>query len=158
MKTKKNNKLIGTLFSLFFLLACTTNDVFLNYQTINKKGWSEDSLCVFNTAITDSVSKYNVYINIRNKGDYPYQNLWLYINSMSPDSTITTDTIELYLADQRGKWLGSGIGSVFEMPVLYQQNKKFKKAGIYKYSIIHGMRDSVLVGINDIGIRIEKAK
>ena len=67
-----------------------------------------------------------------------------------------TDTINFYLADQRGKWLGSGVGSVFEMPVLYQQSIRFPKAGNYRYELSHGMRDSVLIGINDIGLRVEK--
>ena len=45
---------------------------------------------------------------------------------------------------------------LLEMPVLYQQNVRFKTAGIYHYKIVHGMRDSVLAGINDVGIRVEK--
>jgi gliding motility-associated lipoprotein GldH len=77
---------------------------------------------------------------------------------MSPDSVLIKDSIECYLADKRGKWLGTGIGSVLEMPVLYQQKVKFSKVGIYQYKIVHGMRDSVLIGINDIGMRVEKVK
>jgi len=42
------------------------------------------------------------------------------------------------------------------MPVLYQQNVKFKTSGIYRYKIVHGMRDTILHGINDIGMRVEK--
>jgi len=39
---------------------------------------------------------------------------------------------------------------------LYQQNVRFKVRGTYHYKIVHGMRDSVLNGINDIGMRVEK--
>ena len=97
-----------------------------------------------------------MYVNVRNRGGYPYQNLWLFLRKISPDKILTKDSIECYLADQRGKWLGSGIGSIMEMPVLYQQNVKFLKSGTYDYKIGHGMRDSILLGINDIGIRVEK--
>jgi gliding motility-associated lipoprotein GldH len=97
-----------------------------------------------------------LYVNIRNRGEYPYQNLWIFLTKMLPDSIESKDSIECYLADRRGKWLGSGIGSVLEMPVLYQQKIKFPKTGIYRYKIGHGMRDSVLIGINDVGMRVEK--
>jgi gliding motility-associated lipoprotein GldH len=150
----KNSFLVGAV--LLVLAGCTSNDVFFQYAAVNPKGWSKDSLYCFDIPITDTLSSYNLYVNIRNRGEYPYQNLWLFLNKISPDKTQKKDSIECYLADQRGKWLGSGIGSVLEMPVLYQQNVRFKQAGIYHYKIVHGMRDTVLMGINDIGMRVEK--
>jgi gliding motility-associated lipoprotein GldH len=141
-----------------FTIGCTNNSVFFKYKTINNSGWHKDSLCTFDVKITDVKSAYDIYVNVRNRGEYPYQNLWLFLEKMSPDSVITKDSIECYLADQRGKWLGSGLGSVFEMPIIYQQKIKFESPGIYRYKIVHGMRDSILSGINDIGMRVEKVK
>lgn len=140
----------------FLLISCNGNDVFAGFKPIASKGWSKDSVYTFDVKITDTMSVYNVYVNVRNKGEYPYQNLWIFLQTLSPDSVNTADSIECYLADQRGKWLGSGVGSLFEMPILYQQNVRFQKAGNYHYTLVHGMRDSVLVGINDIGMRVEK--
>ena len=141
---------------MLVIVSCNTNDVYFQYKAIDSKGWNKDSLYTFEVPISDTLATYNVYVNVRNIGDYPYQNLWLFLSKMSPDSVLINDSIECYLADNRGKWLGSGVGSIFEMPILYQQNVKFKSAGNYQYKIVHGMRDTVLVGINDIGIRVEK--
>ncbi len=151
-------KFLLTIFFLSILTACTNTDVFLKYKTISTTGWSKDSTCQFNIEIKDTAQRYNLYVNIRNRGEYPYQNIWLFLSKTSPNGQQTKDSIECYLADKRGKWLGTGIGSVLEMPVLYQQNVKFRKAGIYQYKILHGMRDSLLNGINDIGMRVEKVK
>lgn len=140
------------------LVACVNNDVYLKYKSITTQGWNKDSICTFDVPIKDASASYNIYINIRNRGEYPYQNLWVFLSKMTPDSVITKDSVECYLADKRGKWYGTGIGSVMEMPVLYQQNVKFSKAGIYRYKIVHGMRDSVLNGLNDIGMRVEKVE
>ena len=153
----KNSLLILILSSLFFT-GCINNDVYLKYKTITSNGWNKDSLCTFDIQIKDTTASYNLYVNVRNRGEYPYQNLWIFLSKMSPDSVLIKDSIECYLADKRGKWLGTGIGSVLEMPVLYQQKVKFSTAGIYHYKITHGMRDSVLMGINDIGMRVEKVK
>ena len=141
-----------------FALACTTNDVYFQYRSVNSKGWNKDSLYTFDIPINDTTATYNVFVNVRNRGEYPYQNLWLFLSKTNPDRILTKDSIECYLADQRGKWLGYGIGSIMEMPVIYKQNIRFKTIGTYHYKIVQGMRDSILIGINDIGMRVEKIK
>lgn len=149
-------KIFSAIFISLLLAGCIQNDVYLKYNSITTTGWNKDSLCRFEIPIKDTTASYNLYINIRNRGEYPYQNLWLFLRKMTPDSIQSGDSIECYLADNHGKWFGTGIGSVMQMPVLYQQNVRFHKAGVYHYSIIHGMRDSVLIGINDIGMQVEK--
>lgn len=146
------------LLSLVGLIACNQNEVFFNYQSVNVDGWNKDSVYVFEVKIDDASKTYNVYVNTRNIEEYPYQNLWLFVNKTSSDSVQISDTINFYLADDFGKWLGDGIGSVYNMPVLYQQNIRFPKAGTYRYEIQHGMRDSLLRGINDIGLKVEIAE
>ncbi|MBN2766133.1 MAG: gliding motility lipoprotein GldH [Paludibacteraceae bacterium] len=145
-------------FSIFiWLFACVSKDVFFQYEKIPTEGWHQDSAMHFSVVMRDTIGKYNMYVNVRNRGEYPHQNLWLFIEQQNPDSSVTTDTINFYLADERGKWLGSGVGSVFEMPVLYRQQIQFPDSGAYHFSFRQGMRDSVLIGLNDLGLRIEKA-
>ena len=144
------------LFVALLTVGCTSNDVYFQYRDIAPTGWSKDSVYSFSIPITDTRATYNVYVNVRNRGEYPYQNLWLFVSKTSPDKVLVRDSIECYLADRRGKWLGSGLGSILEMPILYQQNVRFDKPGTYRYKIIHGMRDPVLEGINNIGMRVEK--
>jgi gliding motility-associated lipoprotein GldH len=152
------NRILSAIAVLLLLVGCTGRDVYFNYNPVSSKGWSKDTMYIFKVSITDTASAYNIYVNVRNRGEYPYQNLWLFMKRISPDTVQTKDSIECFLADQRGKWLGSGIGSIMEMPILYQENVKFHKAGVYKYGIVQGMRDSLLMGINDIGMRVEKIK
>lgn len=152
------NRISLVIFISLLFVGCTSNDVFFQYKSVAPHGWNKDSLYSFDIHITDTLSAYNVYVNIRNRDEYPYQNLWLFLNKTTPDKNQAKDSIECYLADQHGKWLGSGVGSIKEMPVLYQQNVHFNKVGIYHYEIVHGMRDSILIGINDIGMRVEKVK
>lgn len=148
------------LFSITCLMvSCIQKDVYLQYRTLPTNGWNKDSVLTFDIPISDTASLYNVYINIRHRGEYPYQNLWFFLRQSSPvNDSVTKDTIECYLADHRGKWLGSGVGFVYEMPVLYLQKISFPHAGTYRYEIIQGMRDSILSGINDVGIKVEKVK
>ena len=158
MSIKLLNRSLWAIFISLIAVACTSNDVYFQYQSVASQGWNKDSLYRFDIPIVDTIATYNVYVNIRNRGEYPYQNLWVFLAKTTPDSIESKDSIECYLADKRGKWLGSGLGSILEMPVLYQQNVRFSKAGTYHYKIRQGMRDSLLKGINDIGMRVEKVR
>ena len=149
----------------FFLLiavavavsSCNQKDVYFSYQTVSASGWNKDSLLTFSVGISDKTMPYNMYINVRHHGNYPYQNLWLFLENKDVKGKVTKDTIECYLADEFGKWLGSGAGALKEMPVLYRQQVFFPDSGTYQIKVGQGMRDSILVGINNIGIRVEKA-
>ena len=57
----------------FFAISCNRNDVFFEYKTVWHKGWNKDSALVYTVNITDTVAKYDIYINTRNRGEYPHQ-------------------------------------------------------------------------------------
>ena len=136
--------------------SCDRKRVFEAYRTLDKKGWNKDSLVVFNVKLTDTTRNHNLYVNIRNKGTYPYSNLWLFLSIGSPDGKILTDTVEFSLAEASGRWKGSGIGDLHDNHILYKSSVYFPHKGDYTFQIKQGMRDNVLQGIRDIGLRIEK--
>ncbi len=148
----------------FFILvavtffACDQKQVFDSYREVGSSGWSQDSVFYFNFNITDTVSSHNLYINVRNQGNYANSNLWLFLNIDSPDGSRMADTVEFTLADPTGRWLGSGLGDLHDCRLVYRSNVFFPKSGEYSFSIRHGMRDEVLKGIRDIGVRVEKVK
>ncbi len=160
MKRKVNNKkAVGILLLVSFLLAaCTNNVVFQDSKELPGYGWNKDSVVVFNYTATDTAGIYDIVIDIRNDGNYRYQNFWLFVNSISPDLTEFRDTLECVLADNHGKWIGKGGGSlrVHELPVSYMPQIKFPKTGVYRFELIQGMREDTLAGIHDIGLRIIK--
>lgn len=139
------------------VVSCHQNEIFFQYKKISEQGWSKDSTVNFDVRVTDKNVPYNFFIHVRHKGNYPYQNIWLFLQQSNPDKTQKKDSVEAYLADEYGKWLGSGAGSLKEMQIFYQQQIHFPDTGTYHFGIRQGMRDSLLQGINDIGIRIEKA-
>jgi len=156
------NFFIISLISICCLSACTDNDVFFQYKKIPSQGWNKDSVLVFDFTISNSALPYNIYVNIRNTSEYPYQNFWLFIKKSvaNPDGTfvvVATDTVECYLADERGKWLGSGAGATYEMPLLIETNVLLEQKS-YRYELIQGMRNDILRGITDVGLRVEKVE
>lgn len=140
---------------LFVLTSCDRKRVYESYRRLDDKGWNKDSLVVFRAQLTDTIKNHNLYVNIRNKGTYPYSNLWLFLTIQSPDGTSKTDTVEFTLAEPSGKWKGSGIGGLHDNQIPYKSSVYFPHKGEYVFSLKQGMRDNVLPGIRDIGVRIE---
>lgn len=148
--------IIPMLLMLLVLISCGQKEVYFNYQTIPNSEWNKDSLLRFDFRIVDKTIPYNFYIQLRHQGNYPYQNVWLFLDQKNPANIQKKDTVEAYLADQFGKWIGTG-GGLKEVVILYQKQFQFPDTGTYHFSIRQGMRDSILAGIQDVGVRIEKA-
>ncbi|MCQ2351599.1 MAG: gliding motility lipoprotein GldH [Paludibacteraceae bacterium] len=138
------------------LASCNNNVAYNNCKDINEDGWSIDAPAKFYPVISDTITKYNIIVTLRHTTEYKYQNFWMFINVKSPDGLIAKDTVECYLADNRGNFLGRGV-SIFEMPVLISQNIQFDRKGKYKFEVIQGMRDTLLTGIKNVCLTIEKS-
>jgi len=133
--------------SSLLLTACGRATLFSDYQSVDINGWSMDSVVTFSVPITDTVNAYDVVLHVRHIDSYAYQNMWLFVKDGEK-----TDTIEFYLANDRGQWLGNG-HSLIDMPILYREQTQFKDS-IYTLSIQQAMRDILLPGVSDIGVEI----
>ena len=144
--------------SIFFIILLTScHDQTVSDQVIstNTDGWKYSDKISFEYAISDTLASYDILIHVRNTKNYPYSNLWLFIETLSPAGNYQKDTIEITLADETGKWLGKGSQSINTMLVPYKNDVHFSERGIYKTQIQHAMRDSILTDITDIGLRVQ---
>ncbi|MDR1403905.1 MAG: gliding motility lipoprotein GldH [Tannerellaceae bacterium] len=144
-------------FMCLFLFSCGKNQTVYNqYQTIEHSTWEKNKEYYFTFQIDDTTIPYHITLEIRNNNLYPYQNLWLFLDEESPAGLMVRDTMEYMLADDFGKWLGSGI-SLFQTSFPIKTNYLFSKTGRYTFGFRQGMRSDTLRGIQEIGLRIEKA-
>ncbi len=158
MQLLRRNNLNKCLFMvitavLFFLTACSHNEKYSSFYSFPQSVWYKDTIARFEVHISDTLSYHDVFIDIRNTNDYPYKNLWLFVSFETPSGQFRKDTLECLMADDFGKWYGKGI-SLYELSVPYEQKIRFPHSGVYTYSIQQGMRNDLLEGINDVGIRL----
>ena len=95
MSIKVLNRSFWAILISLSAVACTSNDVYFQYQSVAVKGWNKDSVYKFDIPITDTLSSYNVYVNVRNRGEYPFQNLWVFLSKTTPDSIESKDALSL---------------------------------------------------------------
>lgn len=144
-------KFLFVILALLFLSACSGNIVYSHFSPMNSNEWHMDSAVCFDYQIENADASYSIILYVRHTERYPYQNMWLFVENADK-----TDTIEFYLADDRGRWLGDQHHGFIEMPVLLEDAKQFADTGVYHLSVRQGMRDEVLRGISDIGLEISK--
>ena len=121
IKNFKIKSIIGPLWiglcTAFFLINCRRDIVHSQFVSIPSEKWQIDSVAHFEYAITDTDNDYRMLVYVRHTERYPYQNMWLFVGD-----SLHRDTIEFYLADDRGKWLGNKHHGFIEMPVLFYHN------------------------------------
>jgi gliding motility-associated lipoprotein GldH len=143
-------------FLCILLFSCSHNSTFEGYYSFDDNKWTLNDEVKFYPEIKDTVSGYNVYVTVRNTPKFENMNLWLFVKAENPDGSLTRDTINCFLADKRGHWLGSGLGDIFESRHVLKKKVLFPQSGKYKFTILNGMRDLDLKGLSDIGFSIEK--
>jgi len=156
MAIRNLNKIVLIL-SLLFVVSCDTNKVYDEYQAINSDGWLSTESIDFEIEMKASEgSLFNYLIGLRNNNDYLYSNIFFFVDVENPAGEHRLDTLQYLLAEPNGKWIGSGVGAIKHNLFKFKQEQSLDE-GIYKVKLSQGMRDDVLMGIEDIGFRIERS-
>ncbi|MDO9580552.1 MAG: gliding motility lipoprotein GldH [Bacteroidales bacterium] len=146
------------LISSILLTSCNSNVTYTDSQVMAEKTWGLFDSPVFKIPVNDTINSNNVLFFIRTGSSYPYRNIFLFVTTTSPDGTSITDTLQYYLADEKGKWYGKGFGDIHELNLPYKSNVYFPLKGTYQFKIQHGMRDEDLKDVYDFGLKIEKIR
>ncbi len=157
------SKFLLVLFTVIGLSSCSRNAVFQEYKNMDDALWNKDSIINFSFDSADTISKNNIYINIRNNMDYEFSNLFLIVGIQFPDNYHIVDTLEYEMTDKNGRFLGTGISDVKENKLEYKTNVSFPSVGKYTIDVQQAMRKNQNVegvvnlnGITDVGVEIEK--
>ena len=91
------------------LTACGPDAVFAGSRTFDAEvGWKADDVARFDWQVEDTLKRYDFFIDLRHNQDYPFTNMYLFVDYTFPNGLTRKDTISCDLADQRGRWYGSG--------------------------------------------------
>lgn len=150
--------LICVISCSLLIWACNSNVVYDKSKEIENNIWRSDNVLKYSVNITDTASYYNYYVNLRNTADYKFSNLFVFLSTIFPDGQLSRDTLELFLAEPDGRWLGNRTGKWVDNRILLQKSFRFVMPGNYSFEFEQAMRTEALEGIADFGIRIEKTQ
>lgn len=145
------------------VVSCDKTRVFDEYKDVGT-AWHQDSLVAFDLPVLEAKKKYNMYLNLRDNNDYPFNNIFLIVHLEQPNKVTLVDTLEYAMANPDGSLLGDGFTDVKESKLTYKPNF-VAQAGAYKVRIQQAVRQTgkitgvtELPGITDVGFRIEKTE
>ena len=148
-----------SLIILIVINSCkpTNND----YYSFPKSTWSSKKIVQFDITTKDSLEQKTMQVSIRHNTTYKYQNIIFLVHHSFKEKKISTDTIEVLLAQDNGKWLGTGKGNIRELSRTLQPPKTYEN-GRHTFSLELAMRDNTTVelenlyGISDISIYLSQ--
>lgn len=135
-----------------FLTTCQKPN---SYQKIIhfEKGWQQDE-SIFFEFTPEQAGTYQIELLLRYQNNYPYYNFYLFKTFYSKDN-IQTDTLQFYLQNpETGVYYGKGYNAIFSQNIPLETRELQTEK--YKIELQHGMRDSILNGILDIGILLHQ--
>ena len=145
--------------AVLLLAGCSGAVVFQADAPVPAGKWDRTWKPTFSFNIQDTVSKRDIYLDIRHTGDYPFSNIYVFATLTGPGGHTLTDTVECTLADPTGRWYGKGAGFIHsdrvQAHVLYRTRNTFPRSGRYTIALEQAMRTEKLAGVIDVGISIE---
>lgn len=158
MKLKLFRHIVGiSIAALFF--SCKHIDVYEKNVNIPKSEWSYNFSPSYTFNIADTTVDYNIYVVVRHRDAYNYNNIWIDMGTKPPADTIHHQKLDIQLGDDEQGWYGTGLDDIWEYRKIISRGPyRFRKAGEYNFTISQIMRENPLPGILSVGIRIEKVR
>lgn len=152
---KVASQIVFVFFLFVTLTSCSNDEVLMN--NIDNK-WNQKDAKSFDFNIQDNQIARNIVFVVRNNNSYQYSNLRLIAVLEKDKKAISVDTLNYVLAKPNGEWLGNGFGEVKENQFQYKVDYKFPTNGNYSIKVSQAMRQNILVGIDDFGVKIQDIK
>ena len=150
--TRRLNNLL--LLAAALLVFSCDGSIFHNYRSVSD-GWSSgDTLRFVCPPVSGTVPlTADVAVGVRYSAAYGYKTLPLSITARIGAETIACDTVfcDIYSSNGRRNGTTGGLLYQAEFPVSGMQ---VQLSDTLSFSVVHLLADSLLLGVNDVGIRL----
>lgn len=143
--------------SLLLFISCKDHSIYHEYSATPTLGWSYIDTLYIEPQISE-LKSIDLFLEVRHSPSYPYKYLYMVCEENITDSLTTNiDTIAINLVKTDNRIKGSGLGQIYQLKNFYKQINHPQFSSKSKVSFYHLMTDSIIHGIEDIGIRINHA-
>jgi gliding motility-associated lipoprotein GldH len=158
MVTKVNKWIIAVVLIVVGTTSCNKAPVYSETYTFNDGVWGAGEQPIFTFDIQDSIGRYDLSFVLRLNNDYDYQNMWILMHTSRPGGTLSTDTINLQVFDEKGRWLGKKSGSTYTFTGIFAFQHRFDSIGKHSIRMEHAVMNPELRGVMDMSLLVEHSK
>jgi len=137
------------------LISCDNELYKAESKRIEGGTWNKDEVIIIPMGVKDTTSTFDYFVTLRNTEDYPYENIFLFIDLEFPNGRTLRDTLGVDLTTVDGRWKGKGAGSSYDNRILVNRKMRFPLMGEYVFRIRQAMRVEELEGVQTVGIEFD---
>jgi gliding motility-associated lipoprotein GldH len=153
----KTLSIIFFLSFCFLFSSCSEEHFYEKSFSFKENKWSQDEKPSFVVEIQDTSVAYDFILTLRNTTNYEYSNIWLFLNTKTPDGQKAREPFELKITDPNGAWIGKKSGTIVENQLLFKR-RKLPLSGKYYFTLEQGITKEVINELLDVSLVVEKAK
>lgn len=145
-------RLVAFILPLLTICACSVSGEQGHFQSVGPDGWLYGDTVSHRIEVADSTDTLvcgKIALAVRHTDAYEYSNLWVEVSYLGAD-TLCRDTFDVRLADEYGRWLGTGIGVGFQK--VDTLTGKVAVDPRHPLQVRHIMRNDTLADIEQIGL------
>lgn len=141
-----------------FIIACSTNVVYYHYEHTAIEGWDKSDALTFDVPPIKRPGRFTTTIGLRVNGQNTLKTLYFIVEQVIyPRREVISDTVVCHITDDKGNITGQGL-STYQYEVPIKRIVTLAPNDSIHYSVRHIMKRSILPGISDIGIRLQRLK
>ena len=139
--------------------SCSKGEVYYRFHHLQHGKWHRDSSLLFavDSTVLQPGKPFSLSIELSFNNSYPYQDFWLRVEHNLTDPFFRSDTLYVKVADERGRWLGSGVGGLHQLsiacPYVVRPTARDSTTG-YRVTMAHYMDDNPLKGVEKVGLKL----
>ena len=153
----KQNRIVFVLFCLVFLFSCESVPTYEKSFVFEKNEWKQDVKPSFIVDIKDPSKEYDFVLTLRTTTEYKYSNLWVYMNTKTPNGEKAREPFELKITNPDGSWIGKKTGTVVEHQLVFKR-RRLPYLGKYKFVLEQGISEKEIDEVLDISLRVQEVK
>jgi gliding motility-associated lipoprotein GldH len=140
------------------LTSCGPKVVFEEVQAIDGQSWSHEDSLTYRFHQEDLTTFFDIVLKIEHSVDYAWENLYLEINTVFPDSVRTSQRLPIDLADLTGIWKGDCGKESCTLEIDLAKGNRFQHAGDYTITLVQEGREDPLEGILSMALKVVHSK
>ncbi len=148
---------VGVFFCLAFLISCESAPTFEKSYVFENKEWKQNVKPSFTVDIKDATKEYDFVLTLRTTTEYKFSNLWIYMNTQTPNKESARESFEIKITNPDGSWIGKKTGTIVENSLNFKR-RKLPLKGKYTFILEQGITDSKIDQVLDIGLVVTEAK
>ena len=147
--------LVALIVLIGMLASCTEALFYDKVYSFKDQEWTQRVKPSFVVDIKEADKEYAFIINLRTTTNYKYSDLWIYMNTITPDGKKVREPFKISITNPDGSWAGIKTGTIVQNQLQFGKSKLPMK-GKYTFTLEQGITNSKIDEVLDIGLSVKR--